>query len=372
MNTALIKPILFFFFFFVYSVSFSQTRTKVESTHLVNLEVMAVLPEKPPVIEIVFKAQNVENNEPIWDLTQKEVLVYEDSVLCDIVSLQRISADKPINIALIIDHSGSMSIGWPTVKDIYNILVNDAKYVSPLDYAKKSASLFTSSFNFDKDNIGVVAFGSTVDLDISPVNDSSKILAAIDSIEIDGATAYFDGLMAGINQLKNREGINIIVSLTDGAENSSESTLEEVILTSNKYNIPIYTIGLGMVQKDTLSLIADSTKGEFYHTNSPSELNNIYAKISEQIQAYYAVKYKSKTLQDNKGRNVTIDFASESPFLKNVPNDPDVLEYLEKKKFNEQLKFYGKIAVGITVSVGFISLIYYRRRKKRLSNLKNQ
>jgi Ca-activated chloride channel homolog len=343
---------------------FAQTKGELSSTRLVNLDIVHVDPLKPPKVELLFRAQEYDTGIPVWDLKSSDIQIFEDSSKCQVISLERISNNRPINIVLVIDHSGSMSFSIPTLEDLYNIIIKDAKFTSPLEHAKKATKVFTSSFDVSKDQIGIVGFGSGVDLNLLPSNDTSLLKVTIDSIKIDGSTAFYDGLMAGIEQLRKKKGINIIVSLTDGAENSSKHTLNKVIEKSIKYNIPIYTIGLGNVQIDTLKYIADTTKGEFFHTNSSTQLIEIYSKISQQIQAYYAVVYQSNTLKKNRG-NVQIDFASESVFLQNEANDPEVIKYLDKKKFEEDIKFYGKVAVALVLGVGLISLIYYRRQRKR-------
>jgi Ca-activated chloride channel family protein len=371
-NTNLMKFSYTIFLLLAFTVSFSQTKGRLESTRLVNLDLMTISPKRPPKIEVVFRAQDDDDNEPIWDLKIEDLLVYEDSIKCDVISINQISKNKPINISVIIDHSGSMAIGLPTINDIYNIIFNDASYISPLAHAKNSASTFSSSFNYEKDKISIISFGSKVEVNIPLSKDSLLIKKSIEKIKINGSTAYFDALNIGLDQLKNRKGVNIIVSLTDGAENSSTHTLSDVIAKSRKYNIPIYTIGLGFVQKDTLKIIADTTKGEFYHTNSSSELTQIYSQIGKQIQAYYSIVYKSPSLGKRNINNLTIDFPTKSSFLKNRSNDPDVIAYLQKKRFNQQLKKYGKISVGTIVGVGLISLIYIRkRRKKRLKKMHN-
>lgn len=346
------------------TLSYSQVKGELESTRLINLDIIGVSSKKPPKTEVIFRAQDFLSDQPIWDLKLEDIIVYEDSVECEPISLDQISKNNSINICLIIDHSGSMSIGLPTLTDMYNIVFNDAKYVSPLENAKKSAKVFSSSFNYKKDNISIISFGSKVDLNTILTNDSVLITNAINDIKISGSTAYFDALIKGIDQLKNKNGVNVIVSLTDGAENSSTHNLNDVISKSNRYNIPIYSIGLGLVQKDTLKIIADTTNGQFYHTNSPSELKEIYLKIGKQIQSFYVIEYKSNTLKRLKNRNISVDFKYNSTCLKNVTDNPDVIAYLKKINFNKKVKKIGKISIYVIIGVSVITLVYIRRRRK--------
>jgi len=288
--------------------------------------------------------------------------------------LERISKNKAINIALVIDHSSSMMIGFPNLKDLYNIIFNDAPYVSPLEHAKNSALAFSESFNYKKDKISIVSFGSAVEINSKLTDDVNIVNQAINNINIGGSTAYFDALIAATNEIKKEKGINVVVSLTDGAENSSTHTIVDVIKKSQQHNVPIYSIGLGSVDEDTLKQITEETKGIFYHTDSPTELNGIYSKIGNQIQSYYSLIYKSHYGSKVKNKNVQIDFKKSSYFLKNIPNDPDVIAYLEKKEFYKKLNKYGSIAIKVLIGVGVISLVYYRKkhRRKKKNNAKKK
>ncbi|MCP4520711.1 MAG: VWA domain-containing protein, partial [Cytophagales bacterium] len=349
-------------------LGFGQHKGKLETTRLVDVSIIQVIPEKEPVINMVFRAQTNEDGLPVWDLKKEDLVITEDGDTCEIISLEPISINKPINVALVMDHSGSMALGIPSLGEIIRIIRGKSSYVSPLKHAKNSAKEFVSSFNFEKDYISVIGFGSKVTLNTPLSQDSAYLQKQIKDITIRGATAYFDGIVAGIDRLKKHDGVNIVVSMTDGAENKSKNTLDDVINKAKKAKIPVYAVGLGAVQVDTMKTITSATKGEYYHTDNPSELIEVYQKISKQIQSFYAVQYRSKSLQkaDREGMT-TIDFTNESIYLKNDSENPEVKAYLEKKKFDQMLSDYGMTAVYVLLGIGSITLMYQwrKRRKKR-------
>jgi hypothetical protein len=59
-------------------------------------------------ISIIFRAQTRDGN-PVWDLKKEYLIVTENKQLCSLISLEAISKNQTINVALVIDHSGSMS-----------------------------------------------------------------------------------------------------------------------------------------------------------------------------------------------------------------------------------------------------------------------
>jgi Ca-activated chloride channel family protein len=268
----------------------------LSTTKLVNVEIMHVQPLNKKDVALVFRAETLEG-EPAWSLKREEVIVKEDGNPCEILSLEPISKNRPISIALVIDHSGSMSFSW-SLSDIINLIRGRKdSVISPLEYSKKSAKVFISSFNLKKDFIGVTGFGTYVDLEIPLTQNAIYLNKSIDSIQLDGTTALYDAMLAAMKQLKKAKGVKIVVALTDGMENASKSTWNDVVSYSTKNNIPVYSIGLGAVDIDTLTSLARETKGEFYHTNKSSSLVEIYKKISKQIQSFYSLEYRSVRLK---------------------------------------------------------------------------
>jgi Ca-activated chloride channel family protein len=232
-----------------------ETKGRLSSTRLVNLKIMVLKPEAKQKVSMVFRAE-FRDGEPVWDLKKDELQITENGHAREILSVESISRNKPIYVSVVIDHSGSMMYQF-TIENLIKWFRKDTLYISPLEYAKMGSLQFVTSFNMKKDFTSVIGFGSTVDLIIPLSNDTTLLLNNIRKIKIDGGTALYDGIMEGMQQLHKKEGVRIVVALTDGFENASGTTLEKMLQYSNKNNIPIYMIGLGGVDKDTLTYIAE-------------------------------------------------------------------------------------------------------------------
>src|SRR6185503_3521188 len=113
-------------------------------------------------------------------------------------------------------------------------------------------------------SISVVGFSRTVDVKLPITQDRKRINSVVDSLQPILSTALYDGMIAGIDEIKRSEGIKVLIVLTDGYDNQSKSTWTDVVEKANKENIPVYIIGLGDVNKDTLQAIATKAKGKFY------------------------------------------------------------------------------------------------------------
>jgi Ca-activated chloride channel family protein len=314
---------------------------------------------------LVFRAETPEG-EPAWNLMKKDMIVKENDDTCEVISIEPISTNRPIYIGLTMDHSYSMSFSLSFSNIIKWIRGRKDSIISPLDYSKTSAKLFISTFNIKKDYISIVAFGSSVDVELPLTQDTALLTKTINNIKLNGSTALYDAMLAGMKQINNRKGVNILVALTDGMENASSTTWQNVVDFSKLNNIPIYIIGLGSVDVDTLQIMAKETTGQFYHTNSSSSLVDIYKKISKQIQSFYALEYKSQNAAlVNDKHNVKISFDINSIYLANDPLDPDVVTYLKEKNFNKRLRYFGIVSVFVLTGFGTISLIYIRRKRRK-------
>ncbi len=369
----IMRKILFTLFALISGISAQAQRAKGElsSTRVVNLDIMRVFPSKLPEVSLVFRAEDLDGK-PVWDLEKEHLIVEEKGKPCEITSLEPISKNTPINVGIVIDHSGSMGFDLYSYFDVWRVIRGQRDTIIPLEYARRSATTFVNSFDTKKDKMSVVGFGSIVDLKIPLTKDTAHLNKSIRNIELDGSTAFYDAMMAGMKQLKNKRSIRALIAMTDGRENASSANWQNVVDYSNKEEIPLYVIGLGTVDKDTLRHMAEATNGHFYHTTKSSSLVNIYKDISEQLQAFYVVDYKSPTVEKMDRKNkVKISFDVNTNLLVNDPTNPEVIAYLEQRAFDQKLRSYGEISVYIIGGLSVISLMYWRRKKKK-QRKKNQ
>jgi len=135
------------------------------------------------------------------------------------------------------------------------------------------------------DNIGVVLFGDSV-LISSPLSfDKEAQKEIIDYLDVGMAgknTALIDSVASSINILKDKKvKSNIIILLSDGEDNSSSIPIEVVIKLLKKYNIKVYTIGIGNFNNNILNSLAKESNAKAYVAYSKEDLNLIYEDINK-------------------------------------------------------------------------------------------
>ncbi|MFM1809804.1 MAG: hypothetical protein RLZZ382_1029, partial [Bacteroidota bacterium] len=311
-----------------------------------KLSILGVYQDDFPNISVVFRAEK-KNGNPVFGLSKKELTVLENEEECQVISIRELSKQKPINIGIVLDHSGSMDYDEVQLQrlghDMFDLPI-DAQgliefpkgYVKPITLAKSALLEFVESFNFKKDNISVVGFSSKVDRTLGLTNNVGKIKRNIRSMKTEGTTAFYDAIIAGLKQLNGAEGMNVIVALTDGNDNSSYASLVQTVNEAKQMDIPVYVVGLGDVNRAMLSQIATETGGQFFYANSAKSLHTIYEKISEKLQSFYDLVYLSPNLSKGSwDRSLEISFVKEGQHvvseIEHFTIDSTAIAYIKQK-----------------------------------------
>jgi Ca-activated chloride channel homolog len=197
---------------------------------------------------------------------------------------------------------------------------------------EKRPAVNTASLTFVKtsnpqDQVFVVNFNDVYYLD-TPGDFASNIedlKAALDKIDSRGGTALYDAVDAALNHLKlgNRDKKTLLV-ITDGEDNASRYTLDELVAASEKSNALIYCIGLlgdeqpgGLFRMHgsgakhagkVLKQLAEVTGGQAYFPRSLEDVESTCVQIAHDIRNQYTLAYyPTNTNRDGTFRNVRVE-----------------------------------------------------------------
>jgi tight adherence protein B len=157
---------------------------------------------------------------------------------------------------LVIDVSGSM-------KD-NNKLVN----------AKAAAKQFLSTVPADV-KVGLVAFSDPPPKEIiAPTPDRAALITAVDSLQANGSTALYDGVVFALQRV-GTTGVRNMVLLSDGKdEGSVGSSLDSAVQQVAASGITLDAVSLGTTEQEgALLALTQAGKGRLLHANDANQLN---------------------------------------------------------------------------------------------------
>lgn len=383
----MMRWILFISFLLIVTIINSQNEVKNVGTEIklennFDLSIVKVYPDSFPLVSVIFQAKN-EFGEPLWQLDLSDVNVSEDYQNCELIRLFNISKNQPLNIALVFDHSGSMvddPLQRPdSISNMQDLYFNDLPlpdgYEMPISFAKKGIVEFLKSSKTLGDSLFFVGFSSLVDSILPLSDDLVQIENTIDSVYPSGSTAFFDAVYRSIDSLSSHNSKGVVVALTDGLDNMSRHSYEEVIEYAKLNNIALYTIGLGDANQLILKEMSDATNGFFYYTQDSKALVDIYKKIKKQLKSIYQLDYTSSSLSsENDDRSIVFsmlnDTLSFSPNSFEFQLPEETILYLKKKendlakaKANRNMIIGG--AAGLMTVIGISAFVFVVRRKKK-------
>lgn len=171
-------------------------------------------------------------------------------------------------IAMVIDHSGSMSTS-----------VSGGSGATCLDLAKEAAIEGVKNLK-TIDQVGVLAFDDTYDwvVPMQSASNQSSITDGISTIDLGGGTSIYPALDVAADQLLNTDAqIKHIILLTDGQD--TYTGYEEVIQKMNDGGITLSTVAVGADSDQVLlQKLAEQCDGRFYYTDVNSGIPKIFVQ----------------------------------------------------------------------------------------------
>ena len=272
----------------------------------VNLNIHQVdnsnFPEITFYASVVDEDNNVVDNLGISDFTVQEIDTNGNVLDVTIDEVYRVLNEDTISVNLVLDASGSMSS--------YN----------KMQQAKNAANALISQMNLTSgDKAEIISFDNYVYLQQDFTGQEALLINAVNNISPAGGTALYDALYAGLYQTYFESGVKCVIGFTDGMENASSYTFEDVVNMAQNSSIPLFIIGIGEeYDADELQMLAAECSGAYYSANVndlESILTDIYLSIYEQQQDYYVFKYTSPdTGNQNQFRDIVLSTSDTTEF----------------------------------------------------------
>ena len=278
---------------------------------------------------------------PITDLQAKEVKVFVDGKPVQTDMFER-SFNAPVSWTILLDGSGSMGLAGK--------LEAAKAAIDALTARRKPGDDFALYF-FDSD-------GHAIEL-VPFTENPAAIRRAVDVVKPWGKTAFFDALaeMPERSEL-GRNPSRAIILLSDGIDNASLMTREEIDQQMESVSIPIYAFGLRepaetgakkvqaiseeMSNIDLLGELAAATGGRLFVGNRPEMLVAAMDGIESVLRAQYLTGFAPTGKGAVKYRRISLELAGRARSVRvrggYKGTEPPVLNASRGNKRNERKK----------------------------------
>src|SRR5947207_1808062 len=234
-------------------------------------------------------------NRYVSGLEQEHFQIWEDKFEQKIEYFS--SEDVAMSLGMIFDVSGSMKDKISTARD--------------------AAVTFLKTGNPD-DEYFLVEFANRPEVASDFTTDVSKLQSKIIFTPAKGMTAMYDAVYVGLEKLKT--GTNpkkALLLITDGEDNRSRYTFQNVKDFVKEQDVQIYAIGItddwnsqlssGRTGRAMLEELADLTGGRAFFPDSVYELEDICTKIAIELKNQYVIGYHSTNqAKDGKWRKLRL------------------------------------------------------------------
>ena len=239
--------------------AFARVARAADGVELVGTDVSAY----PAVtIEVDVPAE-------VGQLAPGDFLVKEDGVAVPVTATRLTEAG--LEVVLVMDTSNSMA-------------------GSPLEQAKAAAGRFLAGLP-EGVAVGIVSFGSSVEVRSTPTTDRVALAAAIDALRTNGGTRLYDALVATPAVFTRSVPNRAIVVLSDGGDTDSTASLEAASAAITGVHVEVVSLETSTSNALALARLAIDGRGTVASAADPAGLTNAYATIATALQNRYQLTY---------------------------------------------------------------------------------
>lgn len=225
--------------------------------------------------------------ELVRNLTQDDFQILENGRLQTLRYFSR-DSDLPLTIGLLVDTSMSQA---------------------GVIEAERAASFrfLDGVLREDRDQVFITQFDATIQVAQPLTASREKLERALRLIDtptraelragLGGGTALYDTVVSSSRDIMAKQtGRKALIIMSDGGENSSDSTMADAIDAAQKSGTLIYSILFGgTMGRGILQRLSSETGGGFFEVTGKFPINAVFARIQEELRGQYNLGYVSDT-----------------------------------------------------------------------------
>ena len=226
---------------------------------------------------------------PVRDLREQDVTLLVDGAPVKMDLFAR-SDDAPVSFTILLDGSGSMGLA------------------GKLAGARAAVSALVEQ-KIPGDDFALFVFAEGAVREVVPfTEDAARVVVAVNAVKPFGRTAFFDALARMPDKsLLGKNGSRAIILLTDGVDNASELSRDDLAALLEGVDVPVYPIGLrspgapvfpapgqsleAFLNLEILGHVARLTGGRVSIVDEASRLPDSIRLIEKDLRAQYLLGF---------------------------------------------------------------------------------
>jgi VWFA-related protein len=202
------------------------------------------------------------------------------------------SEDIPLEVVAAIDISGSMGPAMPKVKVAVKEFLGEVP---------------------TQDKVTLLGFNDNIFTLTRKATDPAERMKAVDRLAPWGSTALYDVLLRGVEILGRQTGRKTLVVFTDGEDQGSHATINDVERRMQSSDITLYMIaqGRGVTMeplRKVMERLSAPTGGRAIFSDSIDELHTAFADLLDELSNQYLLGYQStNSRRDDAWRRIKVD-----------------------------------------------------------------
>lgn len=221
---------------------------------------------------------------PVRGLDAKQFRVYEEGAPQRLERFEEVD-DLPLHVALVVDTSTSMTMRLAEVK------------AAALEFLRQIVT--------PQDRVSLITFDNAPRVRVDFTSDLAFLANGLEGLRATGGTALYDSLVFALEELQGIEGQRVVVLLSDGLDERSGASAEDVLELARRAAVTLYTLGLEdrrprapALDRPLLQRLAEESGGRCFFVATEEELRSAYAAIEQEVRARYLLAYYSSHAGD--------------------------------------------------------------------------
>ena len=254
----------------------------IDPKNPLDISVQQVDATEFPKVKLYLNVKDVGTGEVPEDLDNAMFYIKKEDANAQYVkqvisNVNQLNEEEALKIDMVADVSGSMD-------------------GSPINEAKRIMCNFINSVQFSAgDMVELTSFSTGVRLEQEFCSDPNLLISEINGLYTGDMTSLYDALYTSVERVAAQTGARCVIAFTDGDDNYSNCTKEDVISVAQRYHVPVFIIGIGSSGYGDADYIAQQTGGVYYNVNDVVSMESIYEEIYRMEKEMYLLEFEDNT-----------------------------------------------------------------------------